>query len=101
MRDALRRLLHHRKAAVVGSILLFFLVLAVTNAATPQVPSVVEGRVVDGSGEGLAQVTLTLTDTTRLSGHVDSAGCGTPTRTGGPQWATFVIGAGPAETKKT
>lgn len=55
----------------------FFLVLAVVNAATPQVPSVVEGRVVDGSGEGVAQVALTLTDTSRLSGHVDSAGCGT------------------------
>ncbi|WP_257449217.1 carboxypeptidase-like regulatory domain-containing protein [Archangium lipolyticum] len=32
---------------------------------------------VDDSGEGVAHVSLTLTDTTRLSGHVDKNGCGT------------------------
>lgn len=43
----------------------------------PGVPSVIEGRVVDGAGVGVEHVSLTLMDTTRLSGHVDSRGCGT------------------------
>lgn len=37
----------------------------------------IEGRVVDDAGVGVEHVTLRLTDTTRLSGHVDSQGCGT------------------------
>ncbi|MFY0567331.1 hypothetical protein ACN28E_26375 [Archangium lansingense] len=54
----------------------FFLVLALTVPLGGHA-RVVEGRVVDEAGEGIAQVTLRLTDTTRLSGYVDSAGCGT------------------------
>jgi hypothetical protein len=41
------------------------------------VPSVVEGRVVDDSGEGVPNVDLMLTDTAHLSGYVDPQGCGT------------------------
>jgi hypothetical protein len=44
---------------------------------SPPVPSVVEGRVVDQAGVGVEGMTLGLMDTTRLSGHVDSQGCGT------------------------
>ncbi|HEX8700199.1 MAG TPA: hypothetical protein VF815_15240 [Myxococcaceae bacterium] len=48
-----------------------------SDAHAPPVPSVVEGRVVDEAGVGVAGMTLGLMDTTRLSGHVDSQGCGT------------------------
>jgi hypothetical protein len=44
---------------------------------SPPAPSVVVGRVVDDSGEGVASVQLTLSDTTRFTGYVDSHGCGT------------------------
>lgn len=37
----------------------------------------VEGRVVDDHGVGVANVSVRLVDTTRLSGHVDKRGCGT------------------------
>lgn len=41
------------------------------------VPTAVTGRVVDEKGVGVADVFVTLTDTTRLSGYVDARGCGT------------------------
>ncbi|MBM4781332.1 MAG: hypothetical protein GQE15_26910 [Archangiaceae bacterium] len=41
------------------------------------VPTSVTGRVVDETGAGVANVVVTLTDTTRLSGYVDALGCGT------------------------
>jgi hypothetical protein len=43
----------------------------------PPKPSVIEGRVVDGEGVGVENMELRLMDTTRLSGYVDSQGCGT------------------------
>ncbi len=50
---------------------------AASDARSPPVPSVVEGRVVDEAGVGVEGMTLGLMDTTRLSGHVDIRGCGT------------------------
>lgn len=59
--------------------------VAVTAVAQPRrkanpdggVPTTVTGRVVDETGAGLADVVVTLTDTTQLSGYVDAQGCGT------------------------
>jgi hypothetical protein len=48
-----------------------------TEAHSPPVPSVVEGRVVDEDGKGLENVGVHFIDTSRLSGYVDSNGCGT------------------------
>lgn len=64
---------------------LLLALIAITAAAQPRreadpdggVPTSLTGRVVDETGAGVADVVVTLMDTTRLSGHVDARGCGT------------------------
>lgn len=58
------------------------LLVALTAEAKPPrpdggVPTKVTGRVVDETGAGVADLTVTLTDTTQLSGYVDAMGCAT------------------------
>jgi hypothetical protein len=51
--------------------------IEVSSTSSPAEPSVVEGRVVDETGAGIANVTLTMIDTTRNLASVGRRRCGT------------------------